>query len=98
MYTEDIINTEPSALTVDYFTFSSYVFAESTDLGLSVTTLATWPAVTYQLIINIPSGLDITNALCSSNITNLGCSFFAPTNTLTVSMTNSASLPVKIIF
>lgn len=98
MYTSDIINTIPSKLTINSYDFSSYVFSSPTNLSLSITTLTAFSTLTYQLKIDIPAAIDATAATCSSNTTNLQCSLFAPTNTLTVSMSNSASLPLDIVF
>lgn len=98
MYTSDIINTIPSKLTISSYEFSSYVFSSPTNLTLSITTLSAFPTLTYRLVIDIPAAIDASAATCSSNTTNLQCSLFAPTNTLTVSMSNSASLPLNIVF
>lgn len=98
MYTNDIINTIPSKLTINSYEFSSYVFSSPTNLSLSITTLSVFPTLTYKLVIDIPAAIDASVASCSSNTTNLQCSLFAPTNTLTVSMSNSASLPLNIVF
>lgn len=98
MYVSDIINIYPSNLVVNSFAFTSYVYSESTNLSLSLTGVSSWPTLIYTLIINIPAGIDSTSAYCTSNIANLQCSFFNPTNTLTVSMSDSTHLPLNIIF
>lgn len=97
MYTEDIINTNPSSLTINSYSFSSYVYEQPTALSLSVTGVPDWPSLTYQLIIDVPSLIGMSSASCSSETANLGCSLFAPTNTITISMLNSSSLPLNII-
>ena len=63
-----------------------------------LTGLAAWPSLVYVTTINIPTIFSIGSTSCQSPITNLYCSFFAPTNTLTITMSNSSNLPLTINF
>lgn len=83
---------------INSFSFSSYVYSEVTTLSINVSGLSQWPSIIYSLVVNIPNLIGSVGSYCTSGITNLVCALFQPTNTLTVSMSDSTALPLNIAF
>ncbi len=97
MYTSDIITDTLSVLNIASFSFSSYVFSESTDLILNIKGTVNWPNLAYKLVIDIPMNIQASNSTCTS-LSSISCSIFFPTNTLTVTSSTGLSLPFDLVF
>ena len=97
MYTQDIITSTLSKLNVVSFSFSSYVFSQSTDLTLNIKGTQNWPDIVYKITIDIPMSIETSSFVCTS-LTSISCSIFSPTNTLTVTASTGLSLPFDLVF
>ena len=90
----DIVNTAPSPVLVNTFSFSNLAYGEATNLSLNLTQPTRFSTAVHKVVVDVPTSFGMGSVTCSG--TGVGCAVAG--STVTATMTNASFFGDPILF